>query len=139
MSPLDYLLVLLLVGTVVGGVAGWLLRRIERLGRAQQALEHKLDQSLETLDAIISGAGGMDRRAGRLEQRLLELQRRIEDLEEARQTTRPYDEAIRLVRQGAAAERLVEELGLTRSEADLLIMLHAKQGQGAAPSPSRQG
>ncbi|KRT58260.1 DUF2802 domain-containing protein, partial [endosymbiont of Ridgeia piscesae] len=36
----------------------------------------------------------------------------------------PYAEAIRLVQQGASAEQLVNELGISGGEADLIVMLH---------------
>jgi Protein of unknown function (DUF2802) len=108
----------------LGGALAWLWRWQQDAGGR---LARELARLEGSLGAVIAGTAGADRRAGRLEQRLLELQRRIEDLEEMQRVTRPYDEAIRLVRQGAAAERLVQELGLSRGEADLLIMLHGSR------------
>ena len=52
-------------------------------------------------------------------------------MEERQRIARPYDEAIRLVRQGATAQRLVEELGLSQGEADLLIILHGRGASGS--------
>jgi len=115
------------VGLLLSGLLG-LVAGLVWLGLQLRREEGRLAQEIVRLEAainaVIAGTSGADRRAGRIEQRLLDLQRRIEDLEEAQHLIRPYDEAIRLVRQGAGAQRLVEELGLSRGEADLLLMLH---------------
>jgi hypothetical protein len=46
---------------------------------------------------------------------------------ESSQSDRPYGEAIQLVQRGASASDLVKELGLSRSEADLVVMLHGSK------------
>jgi hypothetical protein len=126
MTVVDYAVVLGALVLGLGGLALVLMRRLARQRAGTADLERRLQQLESALDAVVAGAGGQDRRAGHLDQRLHELQRRLEDLEENQRTARPYDEAIRLVRQGASAQRLTEELGLSRSEAELLIMLHGK-------------
>jgi len=131
MSLVDYLVVFLVLGVVFAIAAVLLMRHIAAQRAQMERLKQDISQLHGSVSAIISGASGMDRRTGRLEQRQQEQLRRIEDMEEIRQTARPYDEAIRLVRQGASAQRLIEELGLTRSEADLLIMLHGAEGEDA--------
>lgn len=111
-------------GLVLGvgvGLGGWLLWR-------QQRRWLELNQGLTRLNVVVGGLGKgtatLERRVGQLEQRVQELRRRLELLEGRQRASRPYDEAIRLVRQGARAQRLVEELGLSPGEAELLIMLH---------------
>jgi hypothetical protein len=125
MSALDLGIVLLLIVSFLGAfaVVGWFL--LQRQRRETEQLTLKVRQLQGSVTAVIAGAAGMDRRTARTEQRVLELQRIVDDLQQSRNTTRPYDEAIRLVRQGAGSDRLVQELGLSRSEADLLIMLHS--------------
>jgi hypothetical protein len=124
MTALDYALVLGILGLALGGLGFFLLRQLGRLQGEIRTLEQRLRQLDAGLTAVVAGAGGQDRRVGHTEQRLHDLLRRLEGLEEQQRTSRPYDEAIRLVRQGAGAERLMEELGLSRSEAELLIKLH---------------
>lgn len=131
MSLVDYLVVFLVLGVAFAVAALLLLRHIAAQREQMERLKQDISQLHGSVSAIISGASGMDRRTGRLEQRQQEQLRRIEDMEEIRQTVRPYDEAIRLVRQGANAQRLIEELGLSRGEADLLIMLHGAEGEDA--------
>jgi len=131
MSLLDYLVVLAVLAIALTALAILGLRRLAVLRRDIQLLDQRLDHLQSAVDAVISGASGMDRRTGRLEQRVQEILVRLDNMAEASQAARPYDDAIRLVRQGASAQRLVDELGLSRSEADLLIMLHATQERDA--------
>jgi hypothetical protein len=124
---LDFAIVLLFLVTGLGGLAivGWLL--LQRQNRQIEQLTVKVRQLQGSVTAVIAGASGADRRGARMDRQLLELQRLVDGLQESQNITRPYDEAIRLVRQGADSARLMEELSLSRSEADLLIMLHGEQ------------
>ncbi len=83
-------------------------------------------------NALCSGATGVDRRISRLERQGLDLDHRQETLENQRQTgDMPYGEAIQLVQKGASAERLVEELGLSQGEAELVMLLHGMKKEDA--------
>jgi hypothetical protein len=56
---------------------------------------------------------------------------RQESIETAKQSgDRPYGEAIQMVHKGAGVARLVDDLGLSRSEAELLVMLHGVKKAG---------
>ena len=84
-------------------------------------------------NALCSGAAGVDRRISRLERQGLDLGHRQETLENQRQVgDMPYGEAIQLVQKGASAERLVEELGLSQGEAELVMLLHGMKKEDAA-------
>jgi hypothetical protein len=142
LSPFGYgiLIGVLTLALSAGGIlVAWLLWRQQR---HNQALAKGLVELQGALDNAVQGATQQERRIERLEERqrgleqrldkglgprVLSLQQQLEELAGNQRAARPYDEAIRLVRQGAKAERLMEELGLSSSEADLLIMLH---GQG---------
>ena len=82
------------------------------------------------LNALCAGAVGVDQRVSSLEQHGRDLQHRLESMETRNQGDRPYGEAIHMVHQGATPHRLVEELGLSRSEADLVAMLHGMKKAG---------
>lgn len=79
-----------------------------------------------------SGAkGGVDQRLNSLRDELEVLKARIEALEarppvdsglDAQKTL--HMEAVRLARNGASAQELSEQLGISRTEADLIIALH---------------
>lgn len=90
---------------------------IDRLGR-------DIDEVKRNLHALCSGAVGVNRRMVKLEQGERELHQRQEHIEQQGTTDRPYAEAIRVAQQGGKADRLVEEFGLSKSEADLIVMLH---------------
>jgi hypothetical protein len=118
------LLASLVLLAVLGGGLGWMYLRQRR---ETENLARELKSLQTAVNAMLAGASGVDRRIGSTEQRIHDLQRLYEDMQELQSVARPYDEAIRLVRQGANAQRLVEELGVTRSEAELLITLHGTQ------------
>ena len=116
------LVLLLLVWVVVQ----WI--RINRMEVALSENRARLDSLAENLNALCSGAVGVDQRLGRLENRGRDLAYRQESIESHQYAERPYAEAIRLVHQGATAARLEEELGLSGSEAELVFMLHGDKG-----------
>lgn len=117
------LLVTLLLA--LSALAGLLLvgLRMRRFGRQIAVTEEQIHSLTENLNALCSGAVGVDQRVSNLERTGRDLTHRQESME-SQQNDRPYGEAIQLVQQGASANRLVEELGLSHSEAELVVMLH---------------
>ena len=88
-------------------------------------LDKQIEQLSSTTNALCAGAVGVDRRVVKLERNGRELVHRQESIESQQQMgDRPYGEAIQMVQKGAESSRLVEELGLSNSEAELLVMLH---------------
>lgn len=104
-----------------------LARRIKQQNRQLSVARGKIDSLSENLNALCSGAVGVDQRVSRLERQRRDIQQRQESIENQQQMDRPYGAAIQLVHQGATADRLVDELGLSRSEADLVVMLHGAE------------
>ncbi|WP_260293482.1 DUF2802 domain-containing protein [Sedimenticola hydrogenitrophicus] len=94
-------------------------------GRLREA-ESQIHSLTENLNALCSGAVGVDQRVSDLERSGRDLAHRQESMESS-QPDRPYGEAIQLVQRGASASDLVKELGLSRSEADLVVMLHGSK------------
>ncbi len=115
-------LITALLAMLASGLLGWLLYRERR--RVTEATQRI--QALEgNMGALCAGALGSDRRLSRLEKQGRDLACRLEAIEHQPQGGgQPYGEAIQLVQQGAGSGRLVEELGLTPSEAELVVMLH---------------
>jgi hypothetical protein len=116
-----WLLVITLCALVSVGMLSWRVRQESR--RLAGALV-RIEALNGTLAALCAGAVGVDRRLSRLEKQGRDLGYRQEAIENQQQGEQPYGEAIQLVQQGASAIRLVEELGLTRNEAELVVMLH---------------
>lgn len=88
------------------------------------ALEQQLTLHGQSIRALTSGAVGIDRRLRRTEAIDKLLSDRQETFENQQAAEQPYSQAIRLVQQGATRGRLVEELSLSESEADLIVRLH---------------
>lgn len=102
-----------------------------RVQRRSLCQAHKrIDALSSNLNALCAGAVGVDQRVTGLEQKSREQQQQLESMASNQQSERPYGEAIHLVHQGATPHRLVEELGLSRSEADLVVMLHGVKKAG---------
>lgn len=90
-----------------------------------------VEQRLQGLEQVLSGlstsAGAVEQRLTALENRAAQidqLKARQDDLENQQEHDHPYAHAIRLVRQGASARRLIDELYLSENEAELIVRLH---------------
>ncbi len=107
-----------------------LRRTVREQQRRIAAMEGKVQELTSSLNALCAGAVGVDRRVVRLERTNRDLEHRQETLENQDIPDRPYGEAIRLVQQGAGARRLIEELEMSPSEAELLVALHGQRKAG---------
>ncbi len=107
-----------------------LFRRIRTQDGELVKAQRKIEDLTANLNAICSGAVGVDRRVSKLERQGRDITSRQESMEAQTTDDRPYGEAINLVHKGADASRLVDELGLTQSEAELVAMLHGMDKTG---------
>ncbi len=111
-------------------VAGLLWQRREllllrtRLEARLDTLAQRQELAQQSISGLTAGAVGMDRRLRRVEATEKWLSDRQETIENQQAAEQPYSQAIRLVQQGASVRRLVEELALSESEAELLVRLH---------------
>ncbi len=131
MSELDLAVPLALAACLLGILAGAAGVSVNRRLAAQLARADKLQRELElvrqSISGLTAGAVGMDRRMQRLEVREKVLSERQETYENQQADEQPYGHAIRLVQQGAGVGRLVEELDLSESEAQLIVRLHGQR------------
>lgn len=114
----------LLAAVAVGAIAFVLNRRLCSASERLQTLERQLTLVCQSISGLTAGAVGIDRRMKALEQRERVLTERQETYENQQADEQPYGTAIRLVQQGAGVGRLVQELELSESEADLIVRLH---------------
>jgi len=109
----------------------WSLRQLSRRMDAERqradALQQQLDFIRQSISGLTAGAVGMDRRMLRLESSARTLTERQETYELQQAEEQPYGHAIRLVQQGASSMRLVDELDLSESEAELIVRLHGQR------------
>lgn len=123
------IVLLAFVGALMIALSAMLhMMRVQR--RRLSDANGRIDTLSANLNALCAGAVGVDQRISSLEQGGRDLQHRLESMATSQQADRPYGEAIHMVHQGATPHRLVEELGLSRSEADLVAMLHGMKKAG---------
>ena len=117
----------LLLGLVAWVGAASLNRRLAQQVARSAELQQQLDLVRQSISGLTAGAVGMDRRMKCLEVREKALSERQETYEIQQVDDQPYGHAIRLVQQGAGVNRLIQELDLSESEADLIVRLHGQR------------
>lgn len=124
-TPETLLLLALSVMALAAAVALWAqARRIAALQARLGEIERQQLLQQQSISGLTAGALGIDRRLRRSEATEKLLHERQQTFENQQSAEQPYSHAIRLVQQGATAGRLVEELSLSESEADLIVRLH---------------
>jgi hypothetical protein len=113
-------------------VLGWVgaasaNRRLSEHAAHTKQLRQELELVRQSISGLTAGAVGMDRRMQQLEVREKVLSERQETYEIQQSDEQPYGRAIRLVQQGAGVGRLVDELDLAESEAQLIVRLHGQR------------
>ena len=131
MSEIDPLLIVAGLALFLG-LLSWagLVSANRRLGEQQERadrLKQELELVRQSISGLTAGAVGMDRRLRELETREKVLSERQETYENQQSEEQPYGHAIRLVQQGAGVGRLIEELDLSQSEAELIVRLHGQR------------
>jgi hypothetical protein len=116
-------------GCVVVAVLYLLVVYLRHLRDQGNLIARDLEILKQTVGALCSSSVGVDRRVNRLERQGRDLEERQENIECSQQQTEPpYGDAIKMVREGSDADELVQKLGLSRSAADLIIMIHGMKG-----------
>ncbi len=103
------------------------LALFRKLKRAQEYLvdmQNKLDQSQSDVRALCTGAVGVGRRLNRIEAKLRIQNERQDKLELNEPSLQVYGQATRMAKKGADLDELVNTCGLSRGEAELIVMLN---------------
>lgn len=112
------------------GVSLWLMRRLAVLTRRYRTLAERLKSAQDDIAGLCSAAVEVDKRLAADELLWQQMAKPSLTVTELPSVMEPvaadgdYGAAIRRIRDGADAEQLVRELGLTRDEAMLLIRIH---------------
>ncbi|MEW8324018.1 MAG: DUF2802 domain-containing protein [Candidatus Thiodiazotropha taylori] len=124
--------VLLPLALLLAGFLAYLFF-IDHKRKELQAQQSREIQTLkQTVAALCSSAVGVDRRVNRLERQGRDLEERQENIEQSNlQSDPPYSDAISMVRAGAGPDELIQELGISRDAADLIIMIHGAKREDA--------
>ncbi len=113
-----------LLGVSIQTVA---LLRVKRSHRDEteilQDAQRRVRQMEQELAALCSAAVGAGDHVVKLEQKVRRIMERQNLLELRASSDRPYKQASQLVHSGANIDELVDTCGLTRGEAELLVMM----------------
>lgn len=101
--------------------------RMKQLQRQQQRQQHDIA-------GLCEAAVRMDRRVQKLALDLEGVWQRIEEWTEGQRSESSYQMVIERIRQGAEVEEIVNECGLTREEANLLLRLYGDRQSEAGDS-----
>lgn len=125
MTEMLTLWILLGICLVLGVLA---LVLVLRLGSQLKVTRRELEEQLAKLDvdlaAMLDAGHGMGNRLNELQRDMQEAGEKMLQLEQRDLGALPYNEAVRMVANGAGADQLVEQCGLSRAEADLVLLLH---------------
>ena len=123
----EILLVLTTVALLGVSIQSIALLRAKRSHKAVadilQDAQQRLKQMEQELGALCSAAAGAGDHLVKLEQKVKRIIERQNLLELRASGDRPYTQASQLVHSGADIEELVDTCGLTRGEAELLVMM----------------
>lgn len=115
------LAVAVLLLAVLAGIGAFALA--VHLAIRQRRVEEAVALMRQDLGALCAGAVGLGSRVVDAERRLRALGDRQERLELQAPDEKPYAQAMRLAKGGAASEDLVKQCGLNREEADLILLM----------------
>ncbi len=90
---------------------------------AQQELYRRIQSLEQEMGALCSASVGAGEHVVKLEQQVRRMTERQDQLELRAASERPYSQANQLVNKGADTEDLMDSCGLTRGEAELLVMM----------------
>jgi len=125
-------LILALAGMMVMWWSGRRHWRNMQLAMTEQ--KQQIDIMKNDVRALFAGAVGGDSRLYKLETRSRRIVERQEQMENNKQTERPYEQAIRMVHQGSKVEDIMAVCHLSKGEADLIIMMHSADKAESEPA-----
>lgn len=100
------------------------VRLNSKLDDRLQDFNARIDKLDNEVSAILDGNFGMGNRIKELQRDLRDTREKQQQLEQRDLGALPYNQAVRMVAGGADADQLVNQCGLSRSEADLIMLLH---------------
>jgi len=118
------------------------LMQAKRSAREAQDNEQRLTQRIEVLEkelsAMMDGAFGVANQLQKVESNLKSTVHQQEQMQQRDMGNLPYNDAVHRVSKGADVDELVEHCGLSRSEAELVEMLHKKSSPPVIDESERE-
>ena len=125
MMVLNYLSLALGLLALISAIA--LLKALflkEQLASLQKRSSERIAKLENELSALLDGSFGMGNQLNELQRDMKDTREKQQQLEQRDLGALPYNQAVRMVASGATADQLVNQCGLSRSEADLIMLLH---------------
>jgi uncharacterized coiled-coil protein SlyX len=120
--------ILALLGVAALVVAISALRAQRALHARLEELELRLDQSSQYYQGLSASAVGQGELLSRVNRDLARLRERLEQMAATTEEGgAAFNQAIRMARKGSGADEIMETCGLSRVEADLVVLLHHGQ------------
>jgi hypothetical protein len=107
--------------------AALLHSRVRALQARLEGMERTLQQSTEWYQSLSEGALGQGQHLVQVRQDLDRLKDRIEQIAVSDPAGSAFSHAIRMARRGCPAAEIMETCGLSRVEADLVVLLHRSE------------
>lgn len=101
-----------------------LARRLNDSDRRLADMHGLLEQAQSDVGALCIGAVGVARRINRIEGKLRIQNERQDMLETHEPSHQVYSQAVRMAKKGADLDELVSTCGLSRGEAELIVMMN---------------
>ena len=119
------LITLIIITISIAGVLVWLVFQHRKLKQDFNFLSDYVERNNRDIAGLCSAAVSVDSRLSDNNEQLNDIVEKVTDFEQHEpQASQPYHSAIQMVRNGSNAEELIQQYGLSREEAMLLIRLH---------------
>jgi hypothetical protein len=128
MNPILISVEIFCIAVLLGGLEYIRHTRTKKILSEQSAAMQRIQKDIH---ALCAGAINLGKHVDGLEQRIRRLAERQDQLELRDPMEQTYAHAIRLAQKGVGVNDLVENCGLARGEAELLLRIHRVQQQTA--------
>jgi hypothetical protein len=115
--------------SVMSVIFSWISLR--KITASKEAVEQELTEVLSELKAFKSSAMGIGKKVMNIERDLADTVEKQQDLEFSDPNSLPYNQASRLVQMGADVDDLMSSCGISKAEAELLMLVNRQPGAAA--------
>ncbi len=121
----NVLLIISFITIILLGALAWLILEHRKLKQNFILLSNNVQRNNNDIAGICLAAVSVDNRISQNGQQLEVVAEKLVDSEQnGQQLNHPYSSAIGKIRHGANSEELIQQCGLSKEEAELLIRLH---------------
>ena len=119
------LITIISIAAVILAVLAWLVFENRKLKQRFNILSSYVERNNKDIAGLCSAAVSVDSKLSDSSVKLNDIAEKVTNIKQHdQQASQPYQNEIQRVRDGANAEELIQQCGLSRDEAVLLIKLH---------------